>query len=1468
MPIRRLDDAELARRIGPAEEEPSYVRHDSCSDDEIMENYKLRIPPKFCKPLKNLQLVEGNKAYLECTVSPQNDPTMVIEWFKDDTPILQGSRIKVALYEFGFCVLEFEDVWSRDAGVYSCRATNCYGSDQISCTIRTAKVADELHQPKFCKLLKDLQLIEGNKAYLDCIVSPQNDPTMVIEWFKDDTPILQGSRIKVASNEFGFCVLEFEDVWSRDAGVYACRATNSYGSDQISCTIGVYRTAELVRESQLPEEMRAGYEHLNYIESLKGTNNDIFDPDEDPEPPIIVQPPEPVEVMEGQGARFICRVHGSPQPKLHWYKNDEILTESRRVNVWFDGIHHLEFPRVRFYDQGKITVIARNASGEDRHDTELIVLEKPNATANLKHVQRSFTDSEVKKMKSGRASTDEETPELKEAFRKAKNQRPLQTKLNHLDAAPLKMEFKSKDEQNEIGSRMREVRKLDPMGQQVSLMPDYSGQTPVDPNTGMTLDPSQVGADGSAPVIGPDGQPIPGSQASTPGTRSNRSVSAGPPVPDGTKPQFIQQFYDVSCLEGDSATFRCRVTGSEPMSVRWFKENMEIRHNSPGYQIHSEGGMLTLYIKKVSVSFAGKFMCALKNKFGDASIYAKLSVERRGGAASSQKPPQPPNFASHLPQPGTKVNPQLPSSSNAPSSQPQQQQQQPQQQQQQQQHQEPPASQPIKSETQIPINPKGSAGQQPGSQQPSYGQQTPQGSIPPQGQNAPQSNPYPPPPQGQQPQGMGQQPPNQFQQPLANQNQAPNSNPSNQPTFNNAPPQQGYPNNQAGPQNAYPQNKQPQNVPSNQQNYPGNQPNNPNNQPYNPSNQQNAPGSQQGYPQSQPNQGYPPNQPNQGYPPNQPKQGLPPNQPHQGYPTNQPNQGYPQNQPNQGPNQPNQGYPQNQPNQGPNQPNQGYPPNQPNQGYPQNQPSQGPNQPNQGYPPNQPNQGYPPNQPNQGYPQNQPNQGPNQPNQGYPPNQPNYGAPQGQPNYGGPQGAHQNAMPKQGPAAPNYQQPNYGGPQQQQGPAGPIAPSLPQYHQPGGGPQGNKAPGAGAAGGAGGSNAVPPAFLKPLKDMTLKVGEFLILEVEVVGNPAPKVTFFHNSTQLKPGSKYKIEGTGRRCRLVVANAKVSDSGMYECRLGSTAGIDTSQAMVTVQSPQQAQKTQQPQNFPQQGQMYNAPQNNQQGQMPQGMPAQGYPSQQNPQQPNYGQPPMQPQQGVFNNQGNMGAAPMGNQNMQGPPGQNYQMPPQPQQQQQPPQAYNYGAPNQQQQPQQQNFNPPPQNNQMYGQNPNQNFPQQQNFNQPPPQQQQFMPNQNQNQQPMNNQAQQPMGGPQMQPPAANQNALFVQMPLNDMTVVEGQPATLTCQIVGCTSPVKWMKNGVFLQSTNRIMAHNGPDGVYNLTLRTPSPQDSGFYSCVAVNSSPPVSTACNVTVMSMANNNNNNPNMQQQQQQQQYYGMNL
>ena len=72
--------------------------------------------------------------------------------------------------------------------------------------------------------------------------------------------------------------------------------------------------------------------------------------------------------------------------------------------------------------------------------------------------------------------------------------------------------------------------------------------------------------------------------------------------------------------------------------------------------------------------------------------------------------------------------------------------------------------------------------------------------------------------------------------------------------------------------------------------------------------------------------------------------------------------------------------------------------------------------------------------------------------------------------------------------------------------------------------------------------------------------------------------------------------------------------------------------------------------------------------------------------------------------------------------------------------------------------------------------------------------------------------------------------------------ITSHFVLLVSSVKWQKNGVFIQSSNRLMAHNGPDGMFNLTLRTPTITDSGTYTCVALNTNPPISTACNLAIL--------------------------
>ena len=58
----------------------------------------------------------------------------VVEWFKDGQALVHGTRYR-PIFEFGFCVLEFDHLWEKDSGLYTCRATNSVGMAEVSCRI-------------------------------------------------------------------------------------------------------------------------------------------------------------------------------------------------------------------------------------------------------------------------------------------------------------------------------------------------------------------------------------------------------------------------------------------------------------------------------------------------------------------------------------------------------------------------------------------------------------------------------------------------------------------------------------------------------------------------------------------------------------------------------------------------------------------------------------------------------------------------------------------------------------------------------------------------------------------------------------------------------------------------------------------------------------------------------------------------------------------------------------------------------------------------------------------------------------------------------------------------------------------------------------------------------------------------------------------------------------------------------------
>ncbi|CAM9630372.1 unnamed protein product [Lampetra planeri] len=82
-----------------------------------------------------------------------------------------------------------------------------------------------------------------------------------------------------------------------------------------------------------------------------------------------------VEVVEGSAAKFECKVEGNPDPEVTWYKNDDVIEETLRVQVEYEenGTCTLTITEVLAEDDARYTCKALNAAGEDSCSGELLV---------------------------------------------------------------------------------------------------------------------------------------------------------------------------------------------------------------------------------------------------------------------------------------------------------------------------------------------------------------------------------------------------------------------------------------------------------------------------------------------------------------------------------------------------------------------------------------------------------------------------------------------------------------------------------------------------------------------------------------------------------------------------------------------------------------------------------------------------------------------------------------------------------------------------------------------------------------------------------------------------------------------------------------------------------------------------------------------------------------------------------------
>ncbi|XP_020925890.1 myosin light chain kinase, smooth muscle isoform X1 [Sus scrofa] len=99
------------------------------------------------------------------------------------------------------------------------------------------------------------------------------------------------------------------------------------------------------------------------------------------------------------------------------------------------------------------------------------------------------------------------------------------------------------------------------------------------------------------------------------------------------------------------------------------------------------------------------------------------------------------------------------------------------------------------------------------------------------------------------------------------------------------------------------------------------------------------------------------------------------------------------------------------------------------------------------------------------------------------------------------------------------------------------------------------------------SKPMAPIFLQGLSDLSVMDGSQVTMTVQVSGNPPPEVIWLHDGNEIQESEDFHFEQRGTRHSLCIQEVFPEDTGTYTCEAWNSAGEVRTQAVLTVQEPQ-------------------------------------------------------------------------------------------------------------------------------------------------------------------------------------------------------------------------------------------------------------------------------------------------------------
>lgn len=269
----------------------------------------------FSTPLQPIETNPGGTLSLQCSVRDASS----IEWFKDDRPLTQTSRIQ--MYKKRDEVsLTVKSVRLDDVGKYRCLATGPGGKVD---SVAVVDIRKPLLPPKFQEKLKNTETKEGNRV--EFMIQVSGKPSLT--WYKDGKLLPIGDRISVecSNHEKGIYLLCIDNAKLADSGRYKCVAKNQAGDCFCSTNLQI-------------KEKTVG-PAFGDVNSMLNCN-------------------------EGENMLIEIPVTGNPAPKVTWYKDNIQLYNFARCKMYVDGnTCKLHMKEMTLQDAGTYKVMAKNLSG-------------------------------------------------------------------------------------------------------------------------------------------------------------------------------------------------------------------------------------------------------------------------------------------------------------------------------------------------------------------------------------------------------------------------------------------------------------------------------------------------------------------------------------------------------------------------------------------------------------------------------------------------------------------------------------------------------------------------------------------------------------------------------------------------------------------------------------------------------------------------------------------------------------------------------------------------------------------------------------------------------------------------------------------------------------------------------------------------------------------------------------------------